>query len=51
MEKVILRLFAAVIIILAVTGCTVRCEVEPIFTSALQSLFDDKPVTKKGRKS
>lgn len=57
MEKVILRLFAAVIVILAITGCTVRCEVEPIFYDTINKLLlsdDNAPVmskAKKGKKS
>lgn len=52
MEKVLVRLFGFVIVILAISGCTVRCEVQPIFTDTInQLLLGDKetPVmSKKG---
>ena len=55
MERVLVRLFAFIVVILAISGCTVRCEVQPIFADTIQQLLlgkdDEVPImSKKGMK-
>lgn len=39
MERLIVKVFAIVIVILAISGCSVKCEVQPLFYDTINSLL------------